>query len=157
MPLSELQQSVYVNVRAKIASIKGERTYTKDNSTKRFFVFSVSDGTAEKECVIWQNISRGTRLNLGDEIIIERAYVKQESLYIYDNSRMLVKSANALENIENMECSGEKLVITVNGKNKTLERKDALKLLGANVADDISLSTVVNLKKGTILKSSGKE
>lgn len=156
VPLSELQQATYVNVRAKIAGIKGERTYTKEGSTKRFFVFSISDGTKEKECVIWETLSRGTRLKPGDEIIIERAYVKQESLYVYGNTRMLVKSANAIDNIESMECDGEKLVIVADGKKKILERNDALKLLGVNIADDVLLSTVVNLKKDAILKGNIK-
>lgn len=152
--LSSLTPSSYVNIKARVTNVEGERSYTKDGKSKQFFAFSISDGTTEKRCVIWEGIGRGSKINIGDEIILENAYVKGSDIYIYGSGRILLRPSNAgglVGKIEKIECNGEQMIILLNGKSVELDRAEALKLLGVDVAEDISLESIVNLKKEVLL------
>lgn len=85
--LSELPERSYVNVRGKISSIAGKRHYTKKDGF--FFVFFLNDGSAEKQCIIWEEAGRGARLAIGDEVVLENAFSRDHSLHINSRSRIL--------------------------------------------------------------------
>ncbi len=150
--LSSLTPSTYVNIKAKVTKVEGKKSYNKNDNLH--FVFSISDGSAEKQCVIWEGIGRGTMIKAGDEVILENAYVKAEGIYIYRSGRILLRpgsGAKTIGKIENIECERGQIKITLNGKVIMLDRKKALDVLGVDVADDISLESIVNLKKEVLL------
>lgn len=153
LPLKDLALSTYVNVRGKIISIEGVGTRNKEDTNKQVFAFSISDGSSEKRCVIWEGIGKGAKLNTDDEVILENAYVKTDGLYLYNSARILVRPAKRnVAKVKDMTCEHENLMLILNdGKQLTLDRVNALKVLGANVAADITLESIVNLKKEFIV------
>ena len=55
--------------------------------------------------------------------------------------------------ISAMDCVGESLAVEVGGKKAVFGRASALRFLGVQAAEDISLSTVVQLKKDELINS----
>jgi hypothetical protein len=149
--LGELEASTYVNVRGRITRIEGEKEYLKEGKRKRFFVFSISDGVTEKQCVIWEGIGRGRQLNVNDEVVIEQAYVKNDELHVYGKSRILLRPSGLRGKVKSIDCDGNTLKVTIDEKQIVLNREEALKFLGVDVKDDISLEVIANLKKNFII------
>ena len=152
IPLDQVAGYDDVVVRAKIEKIEGEKKYSRDGKENAFFSFWISDGNASARCIIWDSIGRAKSFEVDDEIILENAKVKNGELHVNARSRMLVKKAKGLHGIlKSMECEDEKLKLEIDGKPITLDRSEALKLLGTDVAPDISLATIVMLKKQSLL------
>ncbi len=142
------------NVRGYVEGIEGMKEYEKNGEKRKMFSFAVSDGQNSARVVIWTNAERGNELFPGTEIKIENALVRNGELHINFSSRLLVKKKREglSGKIDGLESEGGQLVLIFeNGERHGFSREDALKILGAKVADDIALETIVELKKKQFL------
>lgn len=145
-----------VNVHGYVESIEGMRDYEKNGSKRKMFFFIISDGKNSVRAIIWDKAERGNSLAPGMEIKVENALVRNGELHLNAFSRMMIKKKQdgVRGKVERIEVVGEQLVLDIDGKRYSFERKDALIVLDVRVAEDIALETIVELKKGTFL---GKE
>jgi hypothetical protein len=141
-----------VSLKEIVESVEG-RVQTRKGE---FFVFYISDGERKVKCIIVEGIDRGERIRPGEEILIQNARYKSDAVWINSKSRMMIKSKVAKGVVEDMRVEGGKLIVVFKGNGeRVLERKEAVEFLGAGeVADDIDLETILNLKKENII---GKE
>jgi hypothetical protein len=109
-----------------------------------------------------EGLDRAERLKVGDEILVEDCLVSKGNLDISASRLLMRRKSNLLLGVvRKLECSGteasgqaqETLTVDVEGRELVLDRANALKFLGLNVADDIALSTVAALKKSSLLNS----
>ncbi len=115
--------------------------------------FAVSDGKNEKDCVIVEGRNRIVRMAIGDEVIIENATVSGGRIEIGEDSRILTRRSRdmLLGEVKKIDCREEELLVEIGGREITLDRENALRFLEVEIAPDISLSTVAELKKEQIL------
>lgn len=153
--LSDLE-GTNVNVRGYVETVEGMKEYEREGRKRKMFSFFVSDWKNRAKALIWDDADRGNSLAVGSEIKIENALVKNGELHLNLHSRLLVKKKREGfgGKIEGMEAAGGKLILAIDGKRHEFSREDALGILGAQVADDIMLETVVELKKKYLV---GKE
>jgi len=171
--LEALEDGTSVHVAGVIGRIEGHDSFVSNGRTRRGFSFFLSDGKSERRCIIFEMPERGERLKAGDEAIIENADVHKGTIEIGPDSRCLSrrKSAMLLGEVESIGCveakrtggkdeggknsEGDMMVMRIIGREKEalLDRKNALKLMGVSIAPDITLGTVIALKKGEILNS----
>lgn len=152
--LHKLKEKQKANVRGFVKSVGGKDRFVKGNSVLPGFSFFISDGESDVHCVIWENLSRGDRIEEGDEVIIENALVSEGELSVYNDSRLLLRKKNRKSGkLEDMECRDGKLVLKINGEERILEREKALSFLGVSVSEDVELRTVVNLKKDSMVNN----
>jgi len=176
--LEALEDGSSVHVAGLISRIEGHDSFVSNGKTRRGFSFFISDGKHERRCIIFEMPQRGERLKAWDEAIIENADVHKGIIEIGPDSRLLSrrKSAMLLGEVESVGCvegkgmegkgtggksedgknsEGDLMVMRIAGREKDalLDRKNALKLLGVSIAPDITLATVIALKKGEILNS----
>jgi hypothetical protein len=159
--LDDLREGEHVHLRGAVSRVEGEDSFVRGMGTVRGFSFIISDGGNERRCVIFEGggIERGRRLREGDEVIIEGAMVSGGNVEIGPDTRMLSRRAHEmlLGEVESIECAAEgeneSLAIRVGGKEARRGRESALRFLRAEVAPDIALSTVVSLKKDTLLNT----
>jgi ssDNA-binding replication factor A large subunit len=145
------------HLRGVISAIEGLDSFVRGTDTIRGFSFMISDGKNERRCVVVEDIARTQKIQAGDEVILEGAKARDGAVELDSHTRILTRRAKdlLLGEIKRIECDGEKLLVEVNGQEVTLDRPSALRFmnLDAETADDISLSTVVGLKKDTLLNS----
>jgi hypothetical protein len=166
--LAELKESETVHVRGFVSSVEGEDGFIREGRMARGFSFILSDGKNERRCVIFQGRDRAERLSSGDEIIVEGGSVKNGNIEIDSQTRLLsrrpkdmllgtitkLETRNREPETSGRRSAGEgELVAEIDGREIALDRENALRFLGIHVAEDISLSTVVALKKDTLLNS----
>nr|QNO54433.1 hypothetical protein IPKNHHKO_00007 [Methanosarcinales archaeon ANME-1 ERB7] len=152
-----LEGGKYAHVRGIITSTEGWDRFIRECApSRKGYSFFISDGKKEIRCVIWEGIERGAGLTPGDEVILENALYNAGELGISNEGRILSrrKGDMLLGKVESMECECGGLSVTVGGRSVKLDRENALKFLGVEVADDISLPTVAMLKKDSMLNSS---
>ncbi|MEK6978695.1 MAG: hypothetical protein AABW86_00595 [Candidatus Micrarchaeota archaeon] len=94
-------------------------------------VFEVSDGVSSVS--VFGNTQTTQIIAVGDKVILENALTESGNLCFSDNSRLLVKKPKATG--AGMSAMG---------------RKEILESMGLKVADDITLETIVNLKKSSL-------
>ena len=130
------------------------RSYS-DFSGRPVFSFLLSDLHHEARCIIWASPERGEQLELGDEVILESASVRNGDIYLGADSRMLLRRPKdmLLGVLTEMENNDSGLKITVGDKKMFLDRSAALEFIGVEAADDILLSTIVMLKKKHMLNT----
>lgn len=63
------------------------------------------------------------------------------------------KSEMLIGRIMKLDCKDDALAVDVEGQEITLDRENALRFMGVDVAGDIALSTVTALKKDILLNS----
>lgn len=145
-----------VNVRGYVESVDGIMEYEKDGSRRKMFSFSISDGKNSARGIIWSEAERGEELAIGSEVKIENALARNGELHLNHFSRILVKRKREGigGKIDGLDAAEGKLILDIGGKKHEFPRDDALRILDAQVADDISLETVLELKKKGFL---GKE
>jgi hypothetical protein len=109
----------------------------------------------ERRCVMFGGLGRSDRLMEGDEVIIEGATVRMGNIEIDSHTRMLSRRRGEmlLGQITRLETRDSELLVEVGGKEAIFDRQDALRFMGVQAADDIALSTVVGLKKGSLLNN----
>ncbi len=151
--LEELADGEIVHVRGIVSRIEGYDSFVHGINTSRAFSFIVTDGKNERRAVIWEDPRRGERLKQGDEVLIEDGLVNKDNIDLSSDARILARRNMVLGDLTKLECEGEVLHVAVGGKELTLERENALRLLGVEVADDITLQTVVALKKDILLNN----
>jgi len=152
--LGALPESGRVHVRGFVTAVLGTDDAPADGkgAIRRAFVFSISDGTNETKCAAWEGSDRAATLRAGDEVMLEGAEASGGMLLIDSSTRFRVRRKEMLVGeVKRLECEGDVLVADIGGKELRLEREKALRLLGAQVAPDISLSTVVELKKDAMM------
>jgi hypothetical protein len=138
-----------------VAEIEGVDEFIRDGRAERGFSFMVSDGKSERRCVIFAGADRAERLRKGDEVIIEGARIRNGNIELDGETRLLSRRASEmlLGTVTKLESQGERLIIEADGRALTLDRENGLRLLGLYVAEDIALSTVVSLKKDSVLNT----
>ena len=148
--LGKIAEGQMVHVRGSITKIEGYDAFVHGMNTSKAFSFILSDGT-EKRVIIWENQERGENLKEGDEVIIEGGLVNKGNIELSSDARILSRRNMLIGELKKFECSENKVMVEVNGRELQLDRKNALKFLGVEVADDIDLCTVVSLKKDSLL------
>ena len=153
--LAELNDGETVHLRGAISAIGRYDTFIRDGRKVRGFSFMLSDGRNERRCLVVDGTDRAEKLKTGDEALIEGANISNGNIEIGASTRLLVRRAGEmlLGEIRKLGCDDEKLKVDVEGKEVVLGRESALRFLGVDVADDISLSTVVSLKKESLLNT----
>jgi len=134
-----------VHVRGYVSRISGQK-YDK-------FVFYVSDGKNEAECIIAEDSSRGNALKEGDEIILEGAMVRNGKLEMHGRSRILIrrKEKILLGKVLAMNYKNKEMEVIVGKEKLLLDRENSLRFMGIKAAKDLELSTLVTLKKDDFL------
>jgi len=151
--LSAMEDGSSIHVSGFISKIEGFDMFVEGNRTRRGFSFLVSDGRSERRCVILDGADRGARLKEADDIIIENADAHDGRIVAGPDARILSrrKSAMLLGEVKRLGYADQKMDLEVGGRAVSLDRENALRLLGIKIADDIGLSSVIALKKGQIL------
>lgn len=153
VPLDELIDGENVHVRGKINRVEGYDAFVHGINTSKAFSFIITDGTNERRVVIWENTERGERLKDGDEVIIEDGLVNNGNIDLSSDARILARRNTVIGEVTRFDYEGDRLFVTIGGKEMELDRRNALRLMKVDVADDIDLSTVATLKKDSILNS----
>ncbi len=157
--LCALNENGTIHLREVVSRIEGKTAIDYDNQKRIVFIFYVSDGESEKKCLIIEGLVRGEKLKVGDEVIIENAFLDSAKgvIELNDGTRMLSrrKEGMVIGVITKFEPGkdGMNLVMTIDEKELTLDRENALKLMNLTISDDIALSSVVTIKKDTLLNS----
>jgi hypothetical protein len=148
--LGALEEGGSAHVRGFVSSVGGYA-----DSGKKAFLFSITDGKAERQCVVSGGMDRAQRLNEGDEVLIEGAAVRDGQLELAASARLHIRRPKdlLLGKVTKMECAGESLLMDVGGREVALSRESALRLMRVEIAGDIALSTVVSLKKDMLLNT----
>ncbi len=153
--LDELSEGQVAHLRGFVSRVEGFDSFVRGMGTIRGFSFVVSDGENERRCLILGGMGRSERIRKDDEVIIENGAVRNGNIEIDAHARILSRRSKEmlLGEITRMDCEGEKLLIRVGEKDAVFGREGALRFLGVSAAPDIALSTVVRLKKGSLLNS----
>ncbi len=150
--LGSLVAGSTVTVKVAVSSLEGRRDYSRNGQRKSFFSFRISDGTTEARCLLWDGIERVEGLAVGDEMVLENAYVKNGELHAGANTRILVKKSGVLRGkITFLDVEHGQLKVVLDSGSALLGRDKALKLLDAALPDDVSLETIVKLKKDSLI------
>lgn len=152
--LGSLEEGREVHLRGFVSAIEGYGSFVKNRRAMRGFSFTLSDGKNERRCVMTEGLGRAESLKVGDEVLVEDGLVSRGNVDI-SASRLLArrKSDMLLGIVRKLDCPGETLSVDVEGRELVLDRANALKFLGVDVAGDIELSTVAALKKDSLLNS----
>ncbi len=153
--LAGLCEGEHVHLRGIVARIEGADRFVRGARTERGFSFILTDGTAERRCVMFEGLGRGERIREGDEMIIEGGVVAGGNVELGAGARVLTRRSGEMliGEVESLECDGESLRARIGGKDAVMDRASALRLLKAEAAPDILLSTVVSLKKRSLLNT----
>lgn len=120
---------------AKIADIKSNHK-TQIVNVRGNIVSVRPDSFEVSDCAVSIYVFGNTQtLAVGDEVILENVSADSGNLRLSGNSRLLVKKQKS---------------VSTDTPAMTLSRKEALESMGVKVADDISLETIVNLKKSSL-------
>lgn len=153
--LRSLDDGDIVHIRGVVSKLEGMDRFVRDGYTSMGFAFIITDGQSERRCVIIGGMNRSGKLREGDEIIVEGGRVNNSNVEISNDSKILIrrKGEMIIGQIRRVDCIGEKIELDVEGREISLERPSALKLLGVEAAEDVRLSTVVALKKDVLLNN----
>jgi hypothetical protein len=153
--LGQLDDNETVHLKGTISKVEGYDRFVRDGRTSMAFSFIVSDDRIDRRAVIWDKIERGERLKQGDEVLLEGAHVRKGDIDLDLSSRIKIRRKGdvLMGTLKGIECEGEGLSVEVDDRTVTLDRQNALRFMGVDVADDIELSTVVELKKETLLNT----
>jgi hypothetical protein len=153
--LEALAEGETVHLRGVVSRVEGYDGFVRGARTIQGFAFIVSDGKNERRCILFEGLERSERIRPEDEIIIESAGIRNGNVEIGEHCRILTRRSREmlLGEITALECAGDALSVRVGEKEALLERESALRLMGVEAAPDIALSTVVSLKKESLLNS----
>jgi hypothetical protein len=153
--LGQLDDDETVHLKGRISMVEGYDRFVRNGRTSMAFSFIVSNDKIDRRAVIWEKIERGESLKEGDEVIMEGAHVTRGDIDLDMASRIKIRRKDdmLMGELRSLECEGDSLVAAIGDRTVPLDRKNALKLIGAKVADDIALSTVVELKRDKLLNN----
>ncbi len=153
-----LTDTTNAHVRGFVFRVLGPGEYVRGGKSRRGSAFTIvveDGGGVPVTCVVFENSDRVIRLRVGDEVIFEDAEVAGGLIWIGKGSRMFSRRKDEMlcGKLDSLSAvnDGSGMVVEIDGKSISLDRENALRLLGAAVADDISLPTVVTLKKQTLI------
>jgi hypothetical protein len=153
--LSELKASEFNHISGFVSRIDGFDRFVDEKTAGFGFSFYVTDGAKDVQVIIFGNPDRGRVLKEGDEVILENALEKNGRLELSSEARILSRRAKSmlLGSLEKLEETDDRLRVVVGEREVEFDRENALKFLGVVVADDIKLSTLINLKKDYLLNT----
>ncbi|MFH1785682.1 MAG: hypothetical protein ABH842_04605 [Candidatus Micrarchaeota archaeon] len=153
--LSELDEGEYAHLRGMISSIEGYDKFVADGRTTDGFSFFISDGKTERRCVIFGGMDRAKKIEPKDEIIIENAMIMNGNVRIDESTRILLRRLKnmTIGEIKEIKQDDGNLVVKIGEEEKILNRENALRFFNVEIADDIDLSTIIDLKKELLLNS----
>jgi hypothetical protein len=153
--LPDLGEGDAVHVRGFVKGIEGQDRFVRRGREETGFSFMLTDGQSERRCVIFEGLGRAGRLQPGDEVVIEGGVVEKGNITLDAQARLLYRRSSGmlLGEVKGLECSDDTLIAEVGERRISLDRQNALRFLGVDVADDIALSTVVSLKKDKLLNN----
>jgi hypothetical protein len=153
--LGELVEGESVHLRGIVSRVEGYDGFVRGTKTVQGYAFVISDGKNERRCIIYEGMGRSGSIRPEDEIIIENAGVRNGNVEIGADSRLMTRRSKEmlLGEVTSLDCEGETLMVQVGGKDAKLTRDNAMRFLGVAAAPDISLSTVVRLKKESLLNT----
>jgi len=119
------------------------------------FSFAITDSKNEIDALIAESPERGNKMEEGDLVIIDNGKVENGKLVLDSNSRLLLKKQKGMVSgkVEKLESDGNTLSLIVGGKPLVFDRTNAEKFLSVSIPENISLQTVVELKRDSILNS----
>jgi len=154
--VDELPDKEYVNLRGYIESKIGYGYYEPERKAKKYFDFILkSENGKNAKCRIEFGPTRGDKININDEIILEHAYVKNGIIRIFSTTRMRKKSSNGLieGKVENVKTENNKnIIINItdeNGNKSTINipKKEFYEFMHISVNEDITLETIIKLSE----------
>jgi hypothetical protein len=147
--LNSLPSSGNIHISAMVSEVEGMKT--------GLFYFTISDGKGnEAKAVIREGIGRGTKLEAGDEVILDNANIADGRIFLLANSRLLVKKNKGViqGKVESIEPERDGIAVIINDKRISMNRENALKFFGVDAADDISLNVLASLKRDSFIGKS---
>lgn len=153
--LAEMEEGEIVHLRGVVSAVEGNDKFIINGKQTPGFSLMISNGKMERRCVIFEGLDRAKKIELDDEIIIEGAIVKNGNVEINADARLLVRRIKnmLIGTVKKMECVGEKLHVEVGERKVTFDRENALRFFNIQIAEDIMLSTITELKEGVILNT----
>lgn len=117
-------------------------------------IFKISNGNKELECLLEEGIERKEAINQSIEVIIEKGIFDGKKIIIDKETRILCrkKPPETWLILDINEDESGAILLTDRGRIR-LDRKELLKVLDLNIAQDIKTSTVITLKKDSIINS----
>ncbi len=116
------------------------------------YQFTVSDGDNSLECFMGYKDARYSGLAGGREIVIENGLVNRGGIKIDDKTRILLKREKIITGIlESIELGKDGVEAVVDGKKLILSDDAAYKLLNVKPVEGVELSTIIKLKRDSIL------
>ncbi|MBN2478154.1 hypothetical protein JXB01_02575 [Candidatus Micrarchaeota archaeon] len=153
---SGLKEGTVSNIKGIVSRVEGMKSFEKEGRKKTFYSFVVSDGDTEKKVIVWENPGRVGNIEEQDRIVIENARFKDGTLHANTSSRIFVKRPRNIikGEIKDIKLKGERTEIEIGEKKINLNMEDTLKFLGVEQDKQVSLSTILELKKDSVI---GKE
>jgi len=153
--LSALKENEYAHVKGYVTKVGGYDRFVDGTTSKVAFLIDISDGKTQAQALIWGKPERGRSLALGDEIILENALVKKGRLELSEDGRIFSrrKERVLLGKIERLELEGDGITVSVGDRQAVFDRENALRFMGMELAQDITLGTALNLKKDYLLNT----
>ncbi len=143
--ISSLSEGKAFNLLVVVSSIKGQISSNNQQS----FSFLISDGSSEKEVVVLEDLDRVSSLEKGDEVLLENVRFKNNTVRVYSTSRLFSRRPKNLltGKLQSLNLKGEKLETNISGKTLLLEGENVYKFLSLKKDSNISLKTIIGLKK----------
>lgn len=150
--LSDIENNSFVNVRAFISAVEGKKEYEKNGKKYSYFSFFVSDSAISRRCVLW-GVPDFQKMAAGNEIIIQNGSVRNNEIHINGRTRLLVRRPEDTVSgrLADMHVEHGLLLMNIGSRVLAMNRENALKFFGIDVSDDISIETIVTLKKESML------
>lgn len=141
-PLGSLKPGERAHVMGTISEVNGQA----DDG----FRFKIKGEDSETDAVILDGTGRGGKLEAGDIIVLDNAIFAGGRIEIRADTRMLLKKPKGMVSgkIEAMEETPLGMKVTINGRELSFDRDNAMQFLGVRPAEDIALGTIIGLKKG---------
>ncbi|MBD3210582.1 hypothetical protein GF318_04340 [Candidatus Micrarchaeota archaeon] len=92
--LKDIPDNETVHIKGRVSRLEGYDKFVRNGRGSVAFSFLISDGTAERRAIIWNDSERGERLKEGDEILVEGAGVNKGDIDIGLCSRLKIRRGN---------------------------------------------------------------
>ncbi len=141
---------------SNLDSLEEDKSYNiKGSAIKNGNHLIISEGEREVEFLFQEGTDRSRTIETGDEIILENVLFRKGTLIIGLNSRIFVKkSKNILSGkVESISLEGEDSLKIKIGENEILlDKENSLRFLQIDPITSLSLKTLFELKKGSLLE-----
>ncbi len=118
--------------------------------------FRIEDEGGQIECQLTDGFERAEQIKRAIEVIIENGIFEEGLLKIGFESRVLCREAipqtQTIKSVEADESTDSAIIVTPSDRLR-YTREELLELLNVKVADDIKTSTIIKLKKDSLINS----